>query len=68
MGKRYTIEAVSGEHTDWLNFCTIGEGDTPAEAWEDAMGEKPWTPQMRRRAKEYYLRDRETPTGSHSKV
>ena len=67
MSKRYIIQAVSGL-TSWLTYCTIGEGDTIAEAWEDAMGEKPWTAQMRRRAKDYYLRDTHTPTDSHSKA
>ena len=66
-GKRYIIEAVSGL-TNWLGFVKVGEGETIAEAWEDALGEKPWTAYQKKLKKGYYLRDRETATAEDSKV
>jgi hypothetical protein len=66
-GKRYIIEAVSGL-TNWLGFVKVGEGETIAEAWEDALGEKPWTAYQKKLKKQYYLRDRETATAEDSKV
>jgi hypothetical protein len=46
----------------------VGEGETIAEAWEDALGEKPWTAYQKKLKKQYYLRDRETATAEDSKV
>jgi hypothetical protein len=66
-GKRYIIEAVSLTNY-WLGFVKVGEGETIAEAWEDAIGEKPWTPYQKKLKKQYYLRDRETATAKDSKV
>jgi hypothetical protein len=56
MNKRYIIEAQSGL-TNWLGYVKVGEGDTIADAWLDALGEKPWTPYQKRLKKQYYLRD-----------
>lgn len=66
-GKRYIIEAVSGL-TNWLGFVKVGEGETIQEAWEDALGEKPWTAHQKHLKKSYYLRDRETATAEDSKL
>jgi len=55
MSTRYIIEAESGVN-QWA-FCTVGEGATIAEAWEDAVGPKPWTPYQKKLAKKYILRE-----------
>jgi len=52
---RYIIEAESGIRLS--GFCKIGEGETIREAWEDAVGEKPWTPYQKRIAQTYFVRD-----------
>ena len=51
MDKKYTIEASSGVHS---GNCTLGEGNTPEEAWLDALGPKPWSPQVKKMAKNLY--------------
>ncbi|NDG63825.1 MAG: hypothetical protein EBY29_10230 [Planctomycetes bacterium] len=66
-GKRYIIEAVSGL-TNWLGFVKVGEGDTIREAWDDALGDRPWTAFQKKLKKGYYLRDRETATAEDSKA
>ena len=40
----FVILTQSGVHA---GVCLLGEGTTTQEAWEDAFGQKPWTPYVR---------------------
>ena len=48
---KYIIEGKSGAHH---GNCTIGEGNTKAEAWLDALGPKPWPDHVKKHAKKTY--------------
>jgi hypothetical protein len=51
--KRYIItkeSAISGT-------CNIGDGPTPAAAWVDAFGPKPWDEFAKRAAKNAWVRE-----------
>lgn len=37
--------------------CLIGEGDTPALAWADAYGPKPWSPYSKKCARNAWVRE-----------
>lgn len=53
MNKKYSVQANSAINP-FLRL-TLGEGNTIAEAYEDALGEKPWTPYQKKTAKGYFL-------------
>jgi hypothetical protein len=50
---KYIIETPSAAR---YGNCVIGEGDTPAEAWANAYGPKPWAPSTKRFAKNAWVR------------
>ena len=45
---KFIIEAKSGAH---FGNCTLGEGKTEREAWEDAYGPKPWPSGVKKMSK-----------------
>lgn len=45
--KTFVIQKVSGVSGN----CLLGEGPTPAAAWADAFGPKPWSPGQKKSAK-----------------
>lgn len=49
---RYRIKAVSAISFD---HCILGEGKTEASAWEDALGEKPWSSYQKKLKKKYWV-------------
>lgn len=49
----FIIKKVSGIS----GTCTLGEGATKAQAWEDAFGPKPWTPYVKRSAKDAWVEE-----------
>ena len=51
---KFVIEAQSAYRT---RNCLLGEGDTPALAWADAYGPKPWTPYTRKSARNAWVRE-----------
>ena len=52
---KFVIETPSSYRH--LHNCLIGEGDTPALAWADAYGPKPWTPYTRKSARSAWVRE-----------
>ena len=53
MNKKYSVQANSVINP-FLRL-TLGEGNTITEAYEDALGDKPWTPYQKAKAKGYFL-------------
>ena len=53
MNQVFIIEAESAISGN----CLLGEGNTEAEAWEEAFGPKPWTPYVTRTAKKAWCRE-----------
>ena len=51
---KYIIEAPSAVS---FRNCVIGDGDTPAQAWADAYGPKPWSPYSKKCAKNAWVRE-----------
>lgn len=49
----FIIKKVSGISGN----CTLGEGATKAQAWEDAFGPKPWTSHVKRSAKDAWVEE-----------
>ena len=51
---KFVIEAPSA-----ISFrnCLLGAGDTPALAWADAYGPKPWSPYTRKSARNAWVRE-----------
>ena len=45
---KFVIEAPSAYLS---KNCLLGEGDTPALAWADAFGPKPWGPHSKKSAR-----------------
>jgi len=52
----WVIEAKSGAH---YGVCVLGQGETEAAAWIDAIGPKPWTSYQKRSAKAAWARQLE---------
>lgn len=53
MAKRFVIMTVSGIYSN----CTLGDGATEKEAWEDAFGPKPWTSWTKQTAKKAWCKE-----------
>lgn len=51
--KKYVIKKVSGISGN----CNLGEGSTKSAAWEDAFGPKPWTPFVKKMAKDAWVEE-----------
>lgn len=59
MKKRYIITGESGIS----GTCNLGDGDSAAAAWEDALGPKPWSDYTKRTAKKCWVREEEMEEG-----
>ena len=57
--KRYIITAESGIS----GTCNLGDGETPAAAWADAFGPKPWGDYQKRAAKKAWVHEVELEPG-----
>jgi hypothetical protein len=51
---KFIIETPSGARA---GNCLIGSGNTEKEAWLDAYGPKPWTPYVKRCARQAWARE-----------
>ena len=54
---RYQVQGRSA--IDGRNLI-MGEGETKKEAWQDAIGPKPWTPPLKRWAEKFWIVDTAT--------
>jgi hypothetical protein len=52
--KKFVIEAPSAISP---RACLLGVGDSPALAWADAYGPKPWSPYTRKCARNAWVRE-----------
>lgn len=52
--KKFVIESPSAYRS---HNCLLGEGDSPALAWVDAYGPKPWSPYTRKCARNAWVRE-----------
>ena len=56
---RYRIMGISSYAIGYgaPKHLVVGEGNTKKSAWEDALGEKPWSSYQKSMARKYWIED-----------